>query len=130
MKESIGNQRVRRSNAFRLAAIDRGRGHVILRRIKLSFVLDGFLHALVFVHAKSLDPSHTEYSLVWNDEEDLSVATGSRSFLNCGVRCGLPRRNFLSRGRRKRDADVFMNRLPLIVIFWMRLAVGTGNRLC
>src|ERR1700687_1265939 len=119
MKESIGNQRVRRSDALRLATIDRGCGSAILSRIELSLVLDGFLHALVFVHAKRLDPGHTECSLVWSDEEDLSVATGPRSFLNCGVRCGLPRRNFLSRRRSNSNADVFVNRLPLIVIFRM-----------
>src|SRR6266436_2852861 len=130
MKESIGNQRVRRSDALRLAVIDRGRRSAILRRIEFSLFLDGSLHALVFVHAKSLDPGHTECSLVWREEEDLSVATGLRSFRNCGARCGLPCGNLLSLRRSKCNADVFMNRLPLVVIFRVRLAVRSSNRLC
>src|SRR6266850_5267024 len=129
MKESIGNQRMRRSNALRLAAIDYGCGSAILSRIEFSLVLDGFLHALVFVHAECLDPGHTEYSLMSSEAEDLSVATGPRSFLNCVARCGLPCRNFLSLRRCKGNADVFVNRLPFVVIFRVCLAVGPGNRL-
>src|SRR5467141_2217480 len=130
MIESIRNQRVRSRNALRLAAIDRRRGSAILRRIEFSLVLDGFLHVLVFVHAKRLDPGHAECSLAWSDGEGLSVATGPKSFLNCGVRCGLPRRNFLSLLRSKCNADVFVNGLPLVIIFRVRLAVGSSNRLC
>jgi len=63
------------------------------------------------------------------EKEDLSGATGPRSFLNCGARCGLPCGNFLSLRRCKRNADVFVDRLPFVVIFRVRLAVGPGNRL-
>src|SRR5437899_2060779 len=130
MKESIGNQRVRRSDALRLAVIDRGRRSAILRRIEFSLFLDGFLHALVFVHAKSLDPGHTKCSLVRSEARELSVATGPRSFLSCGAGCGLSRSSFLKLHWGERDADVFVNRLPFVVIFRVCLAVGPSNRLC
>src|ERR1700674_3097972 len=107
MEESVRDQRVRCSDAFRLAAIDRRRWRAILRRIEFSLVLDGFLQALVFVHAKRLDPGHAKRSLVWSEAEDLPVATGPRSFLNCGASCGLPCWNPLSLRRGECNADVF-----------------------
>jgi len=122
MEEHVGEKRMARYDAgrFRNSRID---GGSVFDGIEPALCFHRALDAIVFVHSNSLDPGHASQLL--EPAIILKLISNRRARSLPVTLCvgALTVIAFFGPRRCEGDADVFVNRLPLVVVLGMSLAV-------